>query len=223
MAGNTTQVVRNWKATIGFIVGGLVAGALSVVLFMTIVEGAISFGFALLPGILALILIGAGWSAAGEAPCPGCNAPLSALSTGDNDGVVCEKCFGFFEGKAGKLHATDPARVAERPLFGAKLPERYEWPDGCCVCGATATRKEAVTTTVQNTGSAAAVIGVSAVTGGAVTGSAGTTKFTIEVPHCDAHNGGADLSAMGGKDLKLRFKSYPYLRAFCERNGLKPS
>jgi hypothetical protein len=223
MAGKTTQVARSWKTTVGYLVAGVVSGAVSAGLFMTIVEGAISFGFALIPGILALILIGYSFGGAGEAPCPGCNAPLSGLSTGKNDGVLCSQCLGFFEGTGGKLWATEPARIAETPLFGTKLPERYDWPPGCCVCGASATRGEPVSTIVQNTGSAAAVVGVAAVTGGAVTGSAGTTRFTIEVPHCAAHKEGAWLSAAGGKDLRVSFKSYPYLRAFCHRNGLRPS
>jgi hypothetical protein len=221
MAGNTTQVARNWKTTIGLIVGGLASGGASVGLFLTIVEGTISFGFALLPGILAIILFALAFGGAGDAPCPGCNAPLSGLGTGKNDGVLCGQCLGFFEGTGGKLWATDPARVAETTLFGTKLPERYEWPGGCCVCGGSATRGEPVSAVVQSAGSTAAVIGIAAATG--VTGSAGSTRLTIEVPHCAAHKEGVSLSAMGGKDLKILFKSYPYLRAFCQRNGLKPS
>ena len=42
MEKRTTKITRSWGATIGFLIGGLVALAISVVLFMTIVEGAVT-------------------------------------------------------------------------------------------------------------------------------------------------------------------------------------
>jgi hypothetical protein len=221
MAG-TSKVVRNWKSTFGYLIGGLVALGLSVVLFMTIVEGTITAGIALLPGVLGLILLGMAVGGSGEAACPSCGAKLGGLSTGANDGVLCEKCHAFAEGTQGTLAPTNPARVADKPLFGTLLPAQYQWPQGCCVCGAQATRGEKVQAHLQNQGSALKLIGVSAVTGGAVTGRPGYTLVEVEVPHCAAHKDGAMLSSAGGDRVKIQFRSYPYLRAFCERNGTLP-
>ncbi len=49
-----------------------------------------------------------------------------------------------------------------------------------------------------------------------------STRTTVRVPHCDAHKDGALLT--GTKDSpSIKFRSYPYLRAFCEANGTKPN
>jgi hypothetical protein len=55
MENKTSKVTRSMGATVGFLVGGLVALGLSVLLFMTIVEGPVTIGIALIPGILGLI------------------------------------------------------------------------------------------------------------------------------------------------------------------------
>lgn len=222
MAG-MTKVKRNWKATTGYLVGGLAALGVSGLLFKTIADGAITIGISLIPGILGLIFLGMAFGGSGEAACPSCGAPLGGLSTGNNDGVLCEKCHAFAEGKQGTLAPTDPNRVADKPTFGALLPAQYQWPNGCCVCGAPPTHGEKVRTRVQNQGSALALVGVSAASGGAVSGAAGSTTFEVEVPHCGTHNDGAEIAAAGGNRVKIRFRSYPYLRAFCQQNGITPA
>ena len=45
--------------------------------------------------------------------CPACSGKLTALSTGNNDAVLCPQCLAYCEGQAGKLWSTDPARVAQ--------------------------------------------------------------------------------------------------------------
>lgn len=222
MAG-TTKVTRNWKTTAGYAVGGIAAIAFSVLLFETIADGAITIGIALIPGVLGLIFLGMAFGGAGEAACPSCGAKVSGLSTGNNDGVLCAKCHAFAEGKQGTLTVTDPNRVADKPTFGTLLPAQYQWPQGCCVCGAPPDHGEKIQTRVQNQGSALALVGANAVTGGAVTGKAGATVFSVEVPHCGQHKDGAELSAAGGDRVKIRFRSYPYLRAFCQQNGITPA
>ena len=222
MNGRMTEIARNWGTTIGYAVGGVVAMGLSVVLFATIVSGAITFGVALVVAIVGVILVVMAKGGAGEAQCPSCSAKLSSLSTGSNDGVLCSSCMAYAEGKDGKLWVTDQARIADSALFGAPLPAHFDWPAGCCVCGAPPTRRDPVSVTAQRTGSAVGVLAVAGATGGAITGTAGTTRITVEVPHCDAHKDGAALSDMGGGKLKIRFKSYPYLRAFCQQNNVKP-
>ena len=222
MAG-TTKITRNWKTTVGYAVGGLVALGLSGLLFTTIVEGAITAGIALIPAVLGLILLGMAFGGSGEAACPSCGAKVGGLSTGNNDGVLCEKCHAFAEGKQGTLAPTDPSRVADKPTFGTLLPAQYQWPNGCCVCGAPPDHAEKVQTRVQNQGSALALIGANAATGGAVTGKAGTTIYTVDVPHCGQHKDGAEIAAAGSNRVKIRFRSYPYLRAFCQQNGITPA
>jgi hypothetical protein len=76
----------------------------------------------------------------------------------------------------------------------------------------------------QNQASAVAVVGVTEMTGGVLTARrAGANVWSVDVPHCASHKDGAMLSAQGGDKVKIRFRSYPYLRAFCERNGTSPS
>jgi|GEM_PF-2290774 len=221
MAG-TTRIARNWKATFGYLIAGLVALALSGLLFTTIADGAITIGISLLPGVMGLVFLFMALGGSGEAACPSCGAALSGLSTGANDGVLCEKCYLFVEGTQGTLAPTDPNRVADKPLFGTLLPAQYQWPQGCCVCGISPTQGQKVQTNLQNQGSAMTLIGVSAVTGGAVTGRAGYTAVSVEVPHCASHKEGAMLADAGGGRVKIRFRSYPYLRAFCQHNGTQP-
>jgi len=221
MAG-TTKVARSWKATFGNLIGALVALALSGLLFKTIADGAITIGIALLPGVLGLVLLYMAFGGSGHAACPSCGAALSGLSTGANDGVLCEKCLAFAEGTQGTLTATDPSRVADKPVFGTVLPAQYHWPQGCCVCGASPTQGQKIRTNLQNHGSAMALLGVSAATGGAVTGRAGYTAVEVEVPHCASHKEGAMLADAGGGRAKIHFRSYPYLRAFCQQNGTQP-
>ena len=222
MNGNATAIVRNWSVTIVYLIAGAAALGLSGLLFATIVSGAITFGIALVVAIVGVVLLLGAKGGAGESACPACNARLTALSTESNEGVLCAHCLAYSEGQGGKLWATDPARVADRALFGTQLPAQFAWPPGCCVCGMPPTRSDAVTTQIQRTGSAIGVLAVAGATGGAVTGKAGETRFTVEVPHCDAHKDGAALSAMGGGHVKIRFRSYPYLRAFCQQNQIRP-
>ena len=93
------------------------------------------------------------------------------------------------------------------------------WPDGCCVCGQPSTRTVPVTAIRASSGSNA---GVAIATGGAVLAT-GRTKFTLEVPHCAQHDNGANLSAGGSdKEMRILFRSYPYLRSFCQRNNSQP-
>jgi hypothetical protein len=213
MERKTTTISRSWGATIGYLIGGVAALAVSALLFMTIVEGAVTFGFALIPAILALILIYMSFGGSGTGACPGCGAPLSGLGTKKNDGVLCESCHRYAEGQNGSLWLTDESRVADDPIFSSPLPEQFSFPQGCCVCGSAETRREKISFTTQNASSAltAPTIGVTT-----------STKISVEVPHCAEHKGGARLSATPKSPL-IRFRSYPYLRAFCQLNNTTPS
>src|ERR1700730_12914285 len=103
------------------IVGAIVAMGISVALFMSIVEGPVTFGIALIPAIVALILVGMSFGGAGHTTCPVCNALLSGLSTKSNDGVLCANCHRYSEGKDGLLWAIDENRIADEPIFSSPL------------------------------------------------------------------------------------------------------
>jgi hypothetical protein len=212
MEQKKTTISRSWGATIGYLIGGVVALGLSVLLFMTIVEGPITLGFALIPAIIALVLLYMSFGGAGTGACPGCGASLSGLGTKANDGVVCGSCHRYAEGQNGSLWLTDETRIADDPLFSSPLPEQFSFPPGCCVCGNAETNREQISFTTQNASSVltASTIGVTT-----------NTKISVEVPHCAEHKGGARLSATPKSPL-IRFRSYPYLRAFCQLNGTTP-
>ena len=211
----STPITRSWSTTLAYLVGGIACLALSVILFMTIASGPVTIGIALIPAILALILLGMSLSGAGTAACPACGGQLSGLSTSTNDGVNCPQCHGYFEGTNGTLHATDPGRIADTPTFTSPLPEQFSFPEGCCVCGKPATHREKVSMESMNASSA--------VTANAIPGVGFTshTRTTVEVPHCDDHKDGASLTGTP-KNPNIRFRSYPYLRAFCELNKTTP-
>jgi hypothetical protein len=213
MERKTTTISRSWGATIGYLIGGIVALAVSALLFMTIVEGPVTFGFALIPAIVALMLIYMSFGGAGTSTCPGCGASLSGLGVKTNDGVLCGSCHRYAEGQGGSLWLTDETRIADDAIFSSPLPEQFSFPQGCCVCGTAETRHEKISFTTQNASSAltAPTIGVTT-----------STKISVEVPHCAEHKDGARLSATPKSPL-IRFRSYPYLRAFCQLNNTMPS
>lgn len=218
-----TRIQRSMGTTIGYAVGGLGALALSALLFKTIVEGPMTLGVALIPGIVGLLLLWMAVGGSGVAPCPGCGAQVTSLSTKANDGVLCEGCRKFLEGKDGTLRLTDEARIADAPLFGALLPDSFAWPDGCCVCTKPVARKDPISVDIPSAASAGKGVAVTALTGGVVTQTGGGSRYTVEAPHCADHKDGASLgSGTSASPVRIRFRSYPYLRSFCALNKITP-
>src|ERR1700731_2576759 len=125
MEKRTTKITRSWGATIGYLIGAFVAIAVSVLLFVTIAEGPVTVGIALIPAVLALMLVYASFGGAGYTTCPVCDARLDGLSTKSNDGVVCANCHRYSEGKDGFLWPTDEDRIADDPIFSSPLPEQF--------------------------------------------------------------------------------------------------
>lgn len=207
-----TSIKRSWGATIGYLAGALVAIVLSILLFWTIAEGPITIGIALIPAVVGVLLVIVSVGGSGTSTCPVCGAQISGLSTKDNDGVICSNCRNYVEGRDGMLWRTDENRIAETPIFTSPLPERFTFPEGCCVCGLRETAREKITLAEQNASSV-----VTAPTIGVTT----STSLIVEVPHCPAHPGGALLSGTP-KSPYIKFRSYPYLRAFCQLNGTIP-
>lgn len=212
MEKRTTKISRSWGATIGYLIGAIVALGLSILLFMYIVEGPVTFGIALIPAIIALILLYMSFGGAGTTTCPVCDAQLGGLSTKSNDGVLCANCHRYSEGEDGVLWQTDENRIADEPIFSSPLPERFTFPSECCVCGKPETRRDKISFRTQNASSA-----ITAPIAGVTT----STTISVEVPHCAEHKEGARLSATPQSTL-IKFRSYPYLRAFCQMNGTTP-
>jgi hypothetical protein len=208
----TTKIVRSKAATLGNLAGGAVGLALCVWLCGAIASGPITTGIALIPGVVGLILIYMAVGGSGATTCPGCGSKLTGLSTKSNDGVHCSNCHGYFEGKGGLLSKTDEHRVAESPIFTATLPPSFQFPAGCCVCGMAEARRDKVSMRTQN---ASSVVSVAAV------GMTSSTITSVDVPHCAVHNGGALLGGTPDHP-KISFRSYPYMRAFCQLNGATP-
>ena len=180
-------------------------------LFIYFASGPVSIGIALIPGVLAFVFLACA-AGSGECPCPSCAQPLEGLGTKSNEGVLCPHCHRYFEGKNAQLWLTDESRIADNPTFTSPLPETFTFPDGCCVCGNPSTHKQTIQYTTQNASSA-----VTSPTVGLTT----STRISVEVPHCDGHKDGASLTGTP-KSMHIRFRSYPYLRAFCDLNKTIP-
>lgn len=212
MTATPTKITRSTSATFRNLGIGVVAIALTVWLCRTIASGPITTGIALLPGVVGLICLYMAFAGSGNAACPACATPLSGLSTGSNEGVNCPNCHGYFEGKDGLLAPTDENRIAENPIFSTALPTAFDFPPGCCVCGLPETHREKVSLRTQDASSALteSTIGVTS-----------STTTSVEVPHCANHAGGAALAGVPSHP-KIRFRSYPYLRAFCQLNKTTP-
>jgi hypothetical protein len=179
---------------------------------------------ALLCGASAVgVVFGSVLGGVGSAPCPACGAQIEDLERrGSAEGILCQRCNHFLESKGGKLRVTAPDTVADMPVFGAALPERFYWPPGCVVCGAPPTQDLPIR--IQKTDVAESVVGSMA--GLAVGGLIGVgfvvrsgKRIALHVPHCRDHDDGAVLAQGGPTEFMILFRSYPYQRAFCELNS----
>src|ERR1700687_3358758 len=101
----------------------------------------------------------------------------------------------------------------ESPMNPSSLhPAQFTLPGGCCICGKPEVSSEKITLRTQNASSV-----VTTATVGVTT----STTVSVEVPHCAEHKGGARLSGTP-QSTHIRFRSYPYLSAFCQMNGTTP-
>ena len=155
--------------------------------------------------IAALISVGLLMLDCGFCPCPVCGIRLDHLSTFSNDGVCCPHCHQFCEGKRGQLWQTDPERIADSPTFRAPLPHKVRFPKECCLCGKKATRLQHLRVSREKE----EWIGYAA----------------ADVPVCDecerkwvAKVAPSDMGEMNC----IYFSSLPYLRKYCELNGIHP-
>src|SRR5260370_9276555 len=212
MERRTTKITRSWGATIGYLVGAAAALVISILLFMTIAQGPVTLGIALMPAIGGMIFICMSFGGSGKSTCPGCQSRLTGLSTKSNDGVLCGGCNHYLEANGGSLWQTDENRISDVPLFSSPLPAQFSFPGGCCVCGRSEAGLEKISLSNQNASSAITAPSVGVTT---------STIVSVEVPHCAEHKEGAQLTGTPQRP-HIKFRSYPYLRAFCESNGTTP-
>ncbi|HBB97521.1 MAG TPA: hypothetical protein DC054_19235 [Blastocatellia bacterium] len=127
-------------------------------------------------------------------------------------GVLCDACHNYVEGKDGMLWQTDTARIAQEPLFSSPLPAQFNFSHGCCVCSAPEAGREQIKFRTMNASSAitASTVGLTA-----------STEISVAILHCAAHKGGARHSGTSAH-TQVKFRSYPYLRAFCQLNDTVP-
>lgn len=193
---------------------GLALLALAMV-FMAVDAGLYPFA---LFGVIGLGVAGFGGFHAWEGLCPDCGYKNSWL-TKRPSAFQCKGCDNYLDGADGTLKLQSDDALAEFPVYEADLPDRIRWPDGCCVCGAPATRTlQAELEERERAGGKDLAARIA--TAGTV-GIDEVRKYKVEVPHCDAHSGGAALHR--GRDdqgagLRIAFRSRTYQRAFSALN-----
>lgn len=210
-AAQASPIKRSWKSTIRNLVIALVCIGIAVPMWMYMVEGPITVGIACLPSIVALIMLYMAFAGSGEGVCPLCGKTIPNISVGGP--VLCDSCHKYLDTKGAVLAETDPGRIEATPTFTANLPVTFVFPDCCCVCGKAADHKQKISTSQMNASSAVTnpTIGVTS-----------TTTISVEVPHCAEHKDGASLTGTASS-MRIRFRSYPYMRQFCEMNQTTPA
>jgi hypothetical protein len=212
MPSTKSTISRSWPLTFTFVGVGLVCFFITYAIFAWTNGGLWLGSFALAMAIVGFVCMYMAIRGAGQCQCPNCGAALSALTPGKNKGVFCDQCKNYFEGTGGQLWQTDTDDVAKNPVYTSPLPETFNFPDGCCVCGKPETKRVTVSTVTQGAGNVALQ---------AATDIRSSTRISVQVPHCDEHKDGALLGGTKAKTL-IRFRSYPYLRAFCTLNNTTP-
>jgi hypothetical protein len=197
----TSLIRRSLGHTVGAVVGGLVASCATAMLIALLWKHPVAAATSVFPLAAAVILFWKAVAGSGIAPCPACGIRIDGLSTVSNDGVLCNGCKKYLESREGYLRVTFENRVADTPLFGVTLPELFRLPQVCCVCAKPAAQLEPLSVKALD--------------------SKDSRRVTADVPHCAEHHGGAALVPRG-KRAQIRFRSYPYFRAFCELNKLSP-
>jgi hypothetical protein len=229
------RIERSLKGTLQAVAFGAIACPLGLGLLYWLVETKqrlpddVHFGLGL-TGVLLLIVGLAAFSVAasssGTAACPSCGRKLQRL---DESGVgrprLCRGCLSYVESRDGSLLLVPPDRVESAPAFRVALPKELAWPDGCCVCAGHAARKVDVHLDVSGHLGSAIVSAGGMIAGGTL--GMGVTvseegRASLAVPHCEQHADGAALELASTGQVRLLFRSYPYLRAFCDLNALKP-
>lgn len=205
---NTTRVVRDSAALRTNLIGAAVGAAIAVGSLLLVHHWAILI-LAIPAGLLSLGAIFSAFRASCKADCPACGETIEELSDGRNRPRPCRGCDHFVEGVGGELWAVDQDAVFRKPMLSVLRPQRFAFPNACCVCCGPPTHGETICEEVAH--------GATAVT--LVAGVTVHNKITIDgIPHCAEHSDGIAVD----DNSHLRFRSYPFLRAFCRLNRIRP-
>ena len=222
MLGTQQPVRRSWPQTLGYLLlAALVAAGGTIALVLAAVFQAALFELGCVVYLLIALLILGGVAvpyavfAVGRraicrsswAPCPRCGTPISGLSSGKNDPVACPACPIYVAGDRGKIAEAEEDAVSSEPVFRSPLPEGAVMPDSCCVCGrpATGRQKLKLVDTAHRDPSGT---------------KPSTVLAEVQAPHCRDHPSAARLESVGGAPF-IVFRSYRYLQAFRDANGIK--
>ncbi len=162
--------------------------------------------------LVALVLLGSA-EPGNKASCPSCG---NEIRTNDQKIQKCSQCHCYVEYKKSEIISLDKDTILEEPLFEASLPERFYWPNGCCICGKKATKLEELAIEKSQTGRNIALGVAGLAVGALIVRTGGGYNITLQVPHCDLHSAGIKM-----KDAKsILFRSYRYYLDFCSINEI---
>lgn len=175
-----------------------------------------SFGY-YVGGLLLLAGLGGlgGLRAAGgawKAECPSCQALITSaeLDNGlqllQEKVVRCAKCGTYVRG-TDSLEVVEDGYVHATPVFEVPLPKQFQWPTGCQVCSAPATR------TVHVEGKSFAGQMTDVVGGISIVSS-------VDVPVCDAHTQEPVWLTRTPKGAVISFRSFNVWKYFRVKNEL---
>jgi hypothetical protein len=207
----TSPITRSWKLTFLGLAAALALTYISYLFWAYVVTGTITAGFACIFSILALIMFYFTIRGANQATCPLCGKRITMI-TDSGDPTLCPFCHKYLNTKNKTLSPTDDNAITDTPSFACKLPAAFIFPAACCVCGKPADHRQHIEFRIMNPSSALTA---------PVTGFSSSTTTSVEVPHCPDHKDGASISGIGS-DFTIKFRSLPYLRAFCELNNTTP-
>jgi hypothetical protein len=198
------------------LLGGVAATAL--VYRAWAVGGFWTWASAVLLGLVTLGTLGLVKSRTG--PCPACGGVLPSVEAGGFG--ACSSCSAYVTADATGYWIVEEDTVAQTPVFEVTVPETFRMPALCSACGGAATRVVDVIHHETQTGRDVAIGAASLALGRLVIRTGGGTKWTLQVPHCDAHESGAAIEkTMSG--LKLKAASLRFCRAFAELNPPTPA
>jgi len=179
--------------------------------------------FAALGGVAVWYAVG-GKLGAKRLECPSCDLYIHGVVLDPDGAVLCPHCRAYASVEGSKLVKTPPDRVAPEPVFCVELPQQVKWPEGCCVCGAPATRQVESKLEIEQDASFARDMAVGVASLG-ILRAVDRTTYTLPVPHCAQHADGAELYPSAEAEqlnLGIGFRSYPYFTQFAALNYMKP-
>jgi hypothetical protein len=213
----SSRITISWRQLTFFIVYAMVLGGAGAYLATSTryqVLGVVMIACAF------VVLVGKAARGAGTARCPSCGHTLDDLQrSGRNPSVLCDGCGKFHDGEGGVITVVPLDRVAATPLYPARMPASFVWPEGCPVCAAPTVRE--VEAKLLQVAAARSVVASAA---NPVANVLATSNTRVLVPHCAAHDDGVKLQGeISGGSVDLVFRSYAFQRRFCEANHVKPA